>query len=93
MPLVISGPSVMGTNGSTSDRFVHCVDLFSTILELCGIDPIASTSSVDKIDSRSLCPILKGAEDPTERIVVVEKFGESEGDGRALISETPPTIN
>ena len=90
VPLVISGPSVMGTNGSTSDRFVHCVDLFSTILELCGIDPIASTSSVDKIDSRSLCPILKGAEDPTERIVVVEKFGESEGDGRALISETHP---
>lgn len=89
VPLVISGPDVTVAPGATTDKLAHCVDLFSTMLQLCGIDPAAATSAVDAIDSKTLVPILKGT-DSLDRCVVVEKFGDGNGEGRALISDDYP---
>ncbi|MDP4847433.1 MAG: sulfatase-like hydrolase/transferase [Akkermansiaceae bacterium] len=84
VPLVIAGPSVEITG--TSSRFVHCVDLFSTILELARIDVPSATSSVDTIDSQSLIPILKG-QDGAERHIVSERYQipSVSGDGRTIV--------
>jgi arylsulfatase A-like enzyme len=89
VPLVISGPDVTVAPGTTSDKLVHCVDLFATVLELAGIDVPAATEGL-AIDAKSLVPILKGANDPADRCVVSERFGSGAGDGRALISDDYP---
>ena len=43
VPMVVAGPAVNIPSGSTSDTLVHCVDLFSTILEMAGIDESSVT--------------------------------------------------
>ena len=90
VPLVVTGPDVTVPAGSTSDTMVHCIDLFSTILELAGIDSEAATASVDVIDSKSILPILQGSADLADRCIVVEKFGLNAFDGRAIISDDYP---
>ena len=90
VPLVVSGPAVGVAGGSTSPKLVHCLDLFSTILQLGGIDPAAATAAVDVIDSTSIVPILQGVTDTADRCVVVEKFGLDSFDGRAIISDDYP---
>lgn len=89
VPFVIAGPDVVLPG--TSSRFVHCVDLFSTILELADIDVASATSSVDIIDSKSLLPILKGR-DTAERHIVSETFTNpaTANDGRTIISASHP---
>ena len=88
VPLVISGPDVTVPGGSTTDKLVHCVDLFSTILQLGGIDVTAATTGVT-IDSKTLVPILRGT-DSLDRTVVAEVFGNGPGDGRTIISDDYP---
>ncbi|MGJ8632871.1 MAG: sulfatase-like hydrolase/transferase [Luteolibacter sp.] len=89
VPLVITGPDVSLTG--TSSRLVHCVDLFSTILELAKIDVPTATSSVDVIDSQSLLPILKGRDTAT-RYIISETFTDpaTAADGRTIISAAHP---
>jgi arylsulfatase A-like enzyme len=89
VPLVVSGPDLGVAAGSSSDTLVHCVDLFSTILQLGGIDPDSATSSVDAIDSDSIIPILNGSSSGS-RTIIAEKFGETVGSGRALLSSDYP---
>ncbi len=89
VPLVISGPDVTVPAGSTSDKLVHGIDLFSTVLELAGLNVVAATPGI-VIDSRSLVPILKGTTDTADRAVIAERFGSGAGDGRALISDDYP---
>ncbi|MFT5122912.1 MAG: arylsulfatase A-like enzyme [Verrucomicrobiales bacterium] len=88
VPMVVCGPSVTVAAGSTTDKLVHCVDLFSTILQLAGIDDQAATSGVT-LDSNSILPILQGS-DTAARCVVAEKFGDGNGDGRAIITDAYP---
>jgi arylsulfatase A-like enzyme len=63
--MAIRGPGIKP--GSQSDEWIHNVDLFSTILELAGLDvpgmvPNRTGNSMVKLDSVSLTPILfKGA--------------------------------
>ncbi|MBT5691660.1 MAG: sulfatase-like hydrolase/transferase [Opitutae bacterium] len=90
VPMVISGPDVAIDGGSVSRKLVNSVDLFSTILELCGMKISTATSEVDHIDSKSLVPILLGQSDNADRTIVVEKFGDESGNGRALISDEHP---
>jgi arylsulfatase A-like enzyme len=90
VPLIVTGPDVALTAGTTSDKLVHCVDVFSTVLELCGVNVTNATSSVSKIDSQSIVPILMGTTDSADRVVVVEMFGGDDGSGRALISDDYP---
>jgi len=79
VPLVIAGPDV--TYCGTSQKQVHCVDIFSTILDLAGLTEPAGV----EIDSQSLLPILKGRDSAT-RGIVSERFNSgSAGDGRSII--------
>ena len=83
VPLIMAGPDV--PNPGTSDKLVHCVDLFSTILDLAHITDKPIT------DSQSLLPILEN-KDEEPRTIISEKFSSpsSEGDGRAIITSTFP---
>lgn len=90
VPFFAKGPDITAPAGTTSDKLVSVVDLFSTVLELGGIDSAAATSAVDVIDSKSLLPLLRGATDLADRCAVVEKFGINAMDGRALVSDDYP---
>ena len=87
VPLVFSGPDVSLSGGSTSNALVHCVDLFQTILQLAGINPTTATTSVDTIDSNSMIPLLSG-NNSGNRVIIAEKFGDTVGSGRALLSSS-----
>ncbi|HEY7673540.1 MAG TPA: sulfatase-like hydrolase/transferase [Gammaproteobacteria bacterium] len=61
VPLAIRGPRIEA--GSASDEYVHAADLYSTILELAGLDVPEQVSSSDgsgtvPLDAVSLAPIL-----------------------------------
>ena len=86
VPLFAVGPDIRVTG--TTDKLVHCVDLFSTILDLGGIDESAATVGVST-HSQSLLPIFHGI-DTASRCVIAEKFGDTNGNGRALISDVHP---
>lgn len=61
VPLIISGAGVVSP-GRQTDALVHGVDIFSTIAELAGVDPVAATAPDVTLDAVSLLPILN---DPT----------------------------
>ena len=59
VPLVIAGPGVVNL-GRTNNTPVHLVDLFSTIMELAGMNTATTlTNTTNAIDSRSLLPVLQ----------------------------------
>lgn len=90
VPLLAIGPNIPATG--TSDQLVHCVDLFSTILDLADIDIAAATSSVEIIDSQSLLPIFSGI-DNIERCIIAERHSTTvtpEGTGRSIRLATHP---
>ena len=89
VPLIFSGPDLGVSGGSSTDALVHCVDLFNTILQLGGINPTSATTAVDTIDSSTIIPLLNGDASAT-RTVIAEKFGESVGSGRAILSSLYP---
>jgi arylsulfatase A-like enzyme len=77
--LAIRGPGI--APGSTSNEFVHVVDLFSTILELAGLTPpsFVSNGAGDAqiaLDAVSLKPILTGqaktVRDPVRDVLLTE---------------------
>ncbi|MEM7145122.1 MAG: sulfatase-like hydrolase/transferase [Verrucomicrobiota bacterium] len=90
VPFVAKGPAVTLTGGTTSNRFVHVIDLFPTILELAGINPPATAA-----DATSLVPVLNGT-DTLNRCVVTEKFADpntaGNGDGRSIRMEADPAF-
>lgn len=86
VPLIAIGPDIHASG--TSDKLVHCVDLFSTILDIAKIDKDAATAGV-VIDSNSLVPIFNGS-DTEDRSVVVEQFGDAVTTGRGIISDDYP---
>jgi arylsulfatase A-like enzyme len=88
VPLIMAGPDV--TRTGLSNKIVHCVDLFSTILELADIDVASATADVDTIDSKSLIPILNG-QDSVGRCVVSERFNSAtNNNGRSIRSDDYP---
>lgn len=52
VPLIIADPS--GENGQTCDQVVELIDLFPTLLESCGLNPVPG------LEGRSLVPLLHG---------------------------------
>ena len=70
VPFVVRGPSVQLPKGSTSDKFVHVLDLYSTILEMANVTVPAAA-----VDSRSINPILEARADNTAREIICEAFG------------------
>jgi arylsulfatase B len=84
VPFFIAGPSVVNP-GRTNTNLVHVVDLFSTVLELAGVN-VAATTGTNTIDSRSLLPALQGGALST-RYAYVELFNNAApgaADGRVL---------
>ncbi|MBK1792248.1 sulfatase-like hydrolase/transferase [Persicirhabdus sediminis] len=88
VPCIIAGPDVRFSG--MSHKLVHCVDLFSTILDLAKIDVSTATAAVDVIDSQSLVPVLKG-QDIAQRSIVSAIFADDfANSGRTLISSEYP---
>ncbi|MEN9576326.1 MAG: hypothetical protein RL514_4181 [Verrucomicrobiota bacterium] len=88
VPLVISGPAVVNP-GRTNEALVHAVDLFATVLELAGINVVATVPTGTRVDSRSLVPVLSG-QAGGGRAVYTELFAATtpgSADGRALRDE------
>ena len=91
VPMVVTGPAVNIPSGSTSDTLVHCVDLFSTILEMADIDEssVAGLAAMN-IQSTSILPILNGTD--TEDRVMIAEVGGAYGSthARAIITDDYP---
>ena len=75
VPMIIAGPAVVNPNRDSA-ALVHCVDLYSTILELAGINGSVTQPAANPIDSHSLLPILQNKTDPA-RFAFSEGFGDS----------------
>ena len=58
VPMIIRGPNVVSP-GRTAPQLVHVVDLYSTILELAGINVASTVPGGTVLDSQSLLPILQ----------------------------------
>ncbi|WP_411847249.1 sulfatase-like hydrolase/transferase [Roseibacillus persicicus] len=86
VPFFAHGPDIIHTG--TTDKLVHVVDLFSTVLELTGINVSAATDGIE-LHSRSLVPIFNG-NDFEERCIISEQFNSTIGNGRALIIDQWP---
>ncbi len=83
VPMVVRGPSVGVPAGSTTDKFVHVTDLFSTVLEMAGV-PVPATA----VDSTDITPILTGS-DTAQRNAITEAFGGNQA-GRSIRLGTYP---
>lgn len=57
VPMIVCGPDVVSP-GRTAAQLVHVTDLYSTILELAGIN-VATTTAGITLDSQSMLPILQ----------------------------------
>jgi arylsulfatase A-like enzyme len=77
VPLFIAGPGIV-QGGRRIDALVHTVDLFSTILDLAGVDKAKAIPSNSKIDSISLKPYLDNPnQTPLRAWVFTELFGST----------------
>ncbi|MFQ3242889.1 MAG: hypothetical protein ACI9A1_000688 [Lentimonas sp.] len=74
VPMIVAGPAVTVAPVSTTDTLVHCVDLFSTILKLAGVNE-STVPGLDAMDVRStsIVPILNGA-DTTARTIITDDY-------------------
>ena len=63
IPFIVSGP---GIPPGRCDRPVNLIDLYPTLIELCGLEPIPS------LDGISLVPLLHNPDLPWERPAVIE---------------------
>ena len=75
VPMIIAGPAVVNPNRESA-ALVHCADLYSTILELAGINVSVTQPIANPIDSHSLLPILQNSTDAA-RFAFSEGFGDS----------------
>lgn len=81
VPLLISGPDVVNPDRESED-LVHVVDLYSTILEMAGVDVAASQPAEKPIDSVSLMPLLFD-ETVASRVIYSESTGSTLDDSES----------
>jgi arylsulfatase A-like enzyme len=74
VPFIISGAAVVNP-GRTSDALVHCVDIYSTVLDLAGINASNTVPAGTVIDSRSIYPLLRQEPSNLTGFVFCETFG------------------
>ena len=86
VPFFATGPDVLQTG--FSDALVQVADLFTTILDLTGVDTAGETAHLE-LHSTSLVPIFEGV-DTAERLIIAEKWGLNARDGRSLILDDWP---
>ncbi len=76
VPLIVSGPDVVAPNRESA-ALVNVADLYSTILELAGINVATTQPATKPLDAKSLLPILQNQPDTT-------RYGYAEQSGSAL---------
>lgn len=69
--MLINSPDIVNP-GRESQAVVHAVDVFSTILELAGIDQSTAVPGNVAIDSHSLVPVMKNQPETSERYAYSE---------------------
>jgi arylsulfatase A-like enzyme len=74
VPMIIAGAGITSPN-RVSAAPVHCVDLYSTILDLAGINVVATQPGANPLDSKSLLPILANTADGA-RYTFSQHFGD-----------------
>ena len=69
VPMIIADPSAESdaTRGTVSDAIVEAIDLVPTFVEMMG-----GTSRVERIEGRSLMPLLKGDTDAIREVAISE---------------------
>ena len=84
VPFLVAGPAVANP-GRTNDTLVHAVDVYSTVLDLAGINAASTVPPGVTLDSQSLLPMLSSSSTPA-RWAYAEKFGTETAspDGRML---------
>ena len=89
VPMVVKGPAVSASLVNTeTDELIHVVDLYSSILELAEIDPTTVAPATSLAQSKSIVPILAGA-DTLDRYMIAEG-GDGAGRGRSIITDDHP---
>ncbi|MEM8952845.1 MAG: YHYH protein [Verrucomicrobiota bacterium] len=91
VPLVVQGPAVApNLVGTTTNKLVHAVDFYTTLMELAGIDPtsVPGIPTTALAQSTSIVPILKNT-DTADRCIITEG-GEGAARGRAIILDDYP---
>jgi len=83
VPFFANGPDILQTG--TTDKLVHVVDLFATILDLTN----ATIPAEIEHHSDSLVPIFNNT-DTLDRCIIAEVFGQNANDGRSLIMDGWP---
>ena len=74
VPLIIRGPDVVAP-GRTTDALTHFVDLYSTILEMAGINVASTVATAGAtIDSHSLLPVLQNTTSTQSSLIYGEEF-------------------
>ncbi len=74
VPLIIRGPDVVSP-GRTTDALTHAVDLYSTILEMAGINVAGTVATAGAvIDSHSLLPVLQNTASAQSVLIYGEEF-------------------
>ncbi|MEM9775698.1 MAG: sulfatase-like hydrolase/transferase [Chloroflexota bacterium] len=89
VPFMISGPQVVNPDREV-DGLVNAVDLYSTILELMGIDVAATVPNTVTLDSVSLMPfITDSAAEPVREWILSERFepAGAADDGKTIRNE------
>jgi arylsulfatase A-like enzyme len=85
--MIIAGPSVRN-GGRRVGALVNSADLFSTILELAGVDVAATLPKEVQIDSRSLVPYLSNPDQkPIREWIYADHFGpnvNAQKEGQAM---------
>jgi len=82
VPLIISGPVVpAGARGAEVSGVTDLTDVFATVLELAGVDPLALVPPDVRIDGVSLVPYLSHPHQPSLRPFVVSEIFAPNGDG------------
>jgi len=85
-PLIIAGPDV-AQPGRVNDTLVNEPDIFSTILELAGVNVAATTPTNVILDSVSLLPALQANVIRPTPYVIEEQFNEGVGAGQGTTSD------
>lgn len=75
VPLLISGPDVVSPNRESA-ALANVADLYSTILEMAGINVTTTQPAVKPLDSRSLKPVLLNQSEPA-RAAYAEESGSA----------------
>ncbi|MCX6854510.1 MAG: sulfatase-like hydrolase/transferase, partial [Verrucomicrobia bacterium] len=93
VPLIIAGPAVVSPNRTSTAR-VHAVDLYSTILEMAGINVSATQPSTQALDSQSVMSILQNTT-TAPRYAFSQEFSAdllTSVSGRALVDDAGYTL-